>query len=76
MRTLKTEELTLVAGAGTEPGSTKDGDGGGDEKGNNGWGNGPDATNPGSFSGATEGSKSDNTWTEGDGPAPDKFTTR
>jgi hypothetical protein len=70
MRTLKTEELALVAGAGDLcPEPTK-------QKGNNGWGNGPDSTNPGSFSGATEGSKEDNTWTPGDGPRPDKFTTR
>ena len=34
MRTLKTEELELVAGAGVEPASTKK------EKGNNGLGNG------------------------------------
>lgn len=29
-------------------------------KGNNGWGNGPDTTNPGSFSGRTADSKSTN----------------
>jgi hypothetical protein len=40
------------------------------EKGNNGWGNGPDTTNSGSFSGATKVTKSVN------GPANDKFTGR
>jgi len=40
MRSLKTEELDLVAGAGVEPTSTKK------EKGNNGLGNG-DQTAPG-----------------------------
>jgi hypothetical protein len=39
-------------------------------KGNNGWGNGPDSTNAGSFSGATSVTKSVN------GPANDKFTGR
>ena len=43
MRTLKIEELALVAGAGTEPGSTKDEE---KNKGNNGLGNG-DQTAPG-----------------------------
>ncbi|HYD95284.1 MAG TPA: hypothetical protein VEC01_08160 [Noviherbaspirillum sp.] len=36
-------------------------------KGNNGWGNGPDFTNPGSFSGATEPSKSNNASISGGG---------
>lgn len=36
-------------------------------KGNNGWGNGPDTTNSGSFSGGTAGTKSVN------GLGPDKF---
>jgi hypothetical protein len=40
------------------------------EKGNNGWGNGADTTNSGSFSGATKDTKSVN------GPATDKFTGR
>jgi len=39
-------------------------------KGNNGWGNGADTTNSGSFSGATKDTKSVN------GPANDKFTGR
>lgn len=48
-------------------------------KGNNGWGNGPDTTNPGSFSGATELSKSTNSSIPGGGvnEAPQaKFTGR
>lgn len=40
------------------------------KKGNNGWGNGEDPTNSGSFSGATKDTKSVN------GPATDKFTGR
>ena len=43
---------------------------------NNGWGNGAEGTNKGSDEGGTAGSKSDELWTAGDGPAPDKFTTR
>lgn len=39
-------------------------------KGNNGWGNGPDTTNSGSFSGLTRDTKSVN------GPATDKFSGR
>ena len=39
-------------------------------KANNGWGNGYDGTNAGSFSGATKDTKSVN------GPATDKFTGR
>ena len=58
MRNLNTEELTLVSGGGDvcpppPPPDTK-------EKGNNGWGNGADPTNAGSFSGGTEPSKSTN----------------
>jgi hypothetical protein len=48
-------------------------------KGNNGWGNGPDTTNPGSFSGATAPSKSTNSSIPGGGinTAPQmKFTGR
>lgn len=48
-------------------------------KGNNGWGNGPDTTNPGSFSGATEPSKSSNSSIPGGGinEAPQaRFTGR
>ena len=40
------------------------------EKGNNGWGNGADPTNSGSFSGATQDTKSVN------GPETDKFSGR
>jgi hypothetical protein len=39
-------------------------------KGNNGWGNGADTTNSGSYSGATKDTKSAN------GPATDKFEGR
>lgn len=45
-------------------------------KGNNGWGNGAEGINAGSFSGATAGSKSDESWTAGDGPKPRKFDSR
>lgn len=48
-------------------------------KGNNGWGNGPDTTNPGSFSGATAPSKSTNSSIPGGGinEAPQaRFTGR
>lgn len=48
-------------------------------KGNNGWGNGPDTTNPGSFSGATAPSKSTNSSIPGGGinEAPqERFTGR
>ena len=37
-------------------------------KGNNGWGNGPDTTNPGSYSGRTSPSKSTNSSTGSDRP--------
>lgn len=68
MRTLKVEELSLVAGAGdVAPASSKD-------KGNNGWGNGADSTNAGSDAGGTAPSKDINGY--GTGPGPDKFTTR
>lgn len=43
-------------------------------KGNNGWGNGADATNAGSDAGGTSGSKTPNGY--GTGPGPGKFTTR
>lgn len=47
-------------------------------KGNNGWGNGAEGINNGSSKGGTQGSKSDETWTDGDGPQPasGKFDTR
>lgn len=71
MRTLTEAELRHVSGAGgcdcdCEP----------KRKGNNGWGNGAEGTNPGSDKGGTAGSKSDEVWDEGDGPRPDKFTHR
>jgi hypothetical protein len=45
-------------------------------KGNNGWGNGAEGTNPGSDKGGTAGSKSDEVWDEGDGPRPGKHHYR
>ena len=45
-------------------------------KGNNGWGNGAEGINNGSFSGATAGSKSDEVWNNGDGPRPSKHLKR
>jgi hypothetical protein len=66
MRNLTQKELTFVTGGG----------GTGDccgcpppenEKGNNGWGNGADPTNPGSFHGGTEPSKSTNSSQPGAG---------
>jgi hypothetical protein len=61
MRELTNGELDLVSG-GTGYCSYDCGGGGGEEKekGNNGWGNGPDDTNNGSFSGATAPTKSTN----------------
>lgn len=57
MRNLKSMEIDMVYGGcvcGCEvPEPTR-------EKGNNGWGNGADPTNPGSFSGRTAPSKSSN----------------
>jgi hypothetical protein len=49
---------------------------GGKSKGNNGWGNGAEGTNPGSDEGGTAGSKSDEVWDEGDGPRPGKHDHR
>jgi hypothetical protein len=74
MRSLNAEELLQVSGGWVnEPpkGGKKKG-----PKGNNGWGNGAEGTNPGSNSGATAGSKRDELWTAGDGPKPAKFFTR
>lgn len=68
-------ELTLVE-MGSVAGGTKGCDPAPHHKGNNGWGNGADSTNPGSTKGGTAGSKKDNLWTAGDGPRPAKFTTR
>jgi hypothetical protein len=54
MRTLQIDELSEVSGGWeTEPPPE-------DTKGNNGWGNGADSTNNGSFSGGTDPSKSTN----------------
>ena len=74
MRTLSEQELHHVAG-GTECGGN--GNGHPRRKGNNGWGNGAEGTNPGSTKGRTAGSKSDEHWDgPSDGPRPRKFTTR
>jgi hypothetical protein len=72
MRSLNAEELLQVSGGWpNEPPRGKK------PKGNNGWGNGAEGTNPGSFSGKTAGSKSDERWDgPADGPRPRKFTTR
>jgi hypothetical protein len=72
MRTLKDEELAMVAGGCGDlcppPEPTV--------KGNNGWGNGAEGTNAGSDDGGTLVSKIDETWTAGDESAPSKFDTR
>lgn len=69
MRSLKTEELNLVAGAACEVAPSK--------KGNNGWGNGAEGITPGSCEGATAGSKLDQVWNgPADGPQGGTFTTR
>ncbi len=73
MRKLTTSEMNDVSGGGRcgcPPDPCKA------AKGNNGWGNGAEGTNNGSFSGGTAGSKSDEVWNDGDGPRPSKFTTR
>jgi len=57
MRNLNADELSLVSGGG---GCYCDCEPPPKEKGNNGWGNGEDGTNPGSFQGGTEASKSTN----------------
>jgi hypothetical protein len=76
MRELSTVEMTTIAGAGKschnpchDPCAPR-------PKGNNGWGNGAEGINAGSFSGGTAGSKSDESWTIGDGPKPRKFDFR
>lgn len=58
MRDLKATEIDRVYGGGDycEPPEPPPEE----EKGNNGWGNGADPTNPGSFSGRTAPSKSSN----------------
>ena len=78
MRELKMEELSAVYGGtcSVESEYECECECEGKVKGNNGWGNGADGTNPGSNRGGTAGSKHDNTWTDGDGPRPAKFTTR
>ncbi|MGH8223043.1 MAG: hypothetical protein ACREQZ_08715, partial [Woeseiaceae bacterium] len=58
MRDLGFNELQLVYGGGEEPPPPPEEEK--KEKGNNGWGNGADPTNPGSFSGGTAPSKSCN----------------
>ena len=73
MRELSAFEMTAIAGAGKpccDPCAPR-------TKGNNGWGNGAEGTNAGSFSGGTAGSKSDESW-DGtqDGPRPRKFDSR
>lgn len=79
MRNLTMKELFTVSGGKkkvVDCGNDGDGECEVEVKGNNGWGNGADGTNPGSNSGGTAGSKSDNLWSPGDGPRPSKFTTR
>jgi len=66
MRSLTTAELNMVSGGGDEccycpPPPTEK------EKGNNGWGNGTDGNNPGSFKGGSEPSKSINDSNPGNG---------
>jgi hypothetical protein len=74
MRTLTENELLAVSG-GCEP-SPPPPCCDCPTKGNNGWGNGAEGTNPGSTKGATAGSKKDELWTDGDGPRPCKFFER
>lgn len=73
MRELSTLEMAAVSGGiliSYESCASK-------AKGNNGWGNGAEGTNNGSFSGGTAGSKSDESWDGlADGPRPDKFSSR
>lgn len=71
MRALTWEELMQVSGGGKSDCCCEP-----KRKGNNGWGNGAEGTNPGSDEGGTAGSKSDEVWDEGDGPRPGKFTYR
>jgi hypothetical protein len=68
MRNLTNEELVYVAGG------TGDEEPPEEKKGNNGWGNGVEGTNPGSDEGGTASSKIDEELPGGPGPA--KFTTR
>jgi hypothetical protein len=76
MRALKMEELLAVSGGTCSVIEECECECEGKIRGDNGWGNGADSTNPGSTHGGTAGSKSDNTWSDGDGPRPAKFTTR
>ena len=64
MRVLTEQEMRLVAGGGSSSCCCR----APRQKGNNGWGNGAEGTNNGSFSGGTAGSKSDEVWNPGDGP--------
>ena len=72
MRTLNAQELSLVSGGGDvcppPPPDNK-------EKGNNGWGNGEDGNNPGSFSGGTAPSKTANDSVPGAGQINQNPTT-
>ena len=72
MRVLNEQEMRLVAGGGSSSCHCSEHR----QKGNNGWGNGAEGTNNGSFSGGTAGSKSDEVWNLGDGPKPAKHNTR
>ena len=71
MRVLTEQEMRLVAGGTSPCGCPQP-----RPKGNNGWGNGAEGTNNGSFSGGTAGSKSDEVWNSGDGPRPAKHLYR
>jgi len=55
MRNLNATEIDMVYGGGDYCPPPEE-----NQKGNNGWGNGADPTNPGSFSGRTAPSKSNN----------------
>ena len=71
MRNLTELEIEIVAGAGNDSCGCVP-----KPKGNNGWGNGAEGTNPGSTKGGTAGSKSDEVWNLGDGPKPERFNHR
>lgn len=72
MRELTPTELLAVAGGKCGCGCDCDDK----NKGNNGWGNGAEGLNAGSYSGGIAGSKGDEAWSDGDGPAPARFTER
>ena len=71
MRNLNFEELQQIAGGGDSQGHGN----GSKLKGNNGWGNGADPTNAGSFSGGTAPSKSTNSSQPDDGKINTNPTT-